>query len=161
VVSLRAAHPDFRRWLWKACLARGGALQPMAAAFARLAPQDFLRQRLGSLLKGLRALPEPGCAPFLGITSLPEQWRGLRAALFAGCAGARLAPRRPDKARALLDRQGLVRAQAAVQWCGAPLGQAGRLPFATAQGRAKTPVAIAEVSTAAAEEASVMAGTAR
>jgi glycolate oxidase iron-sulfur subunit len=128
VVSLRAAHPDFRRWLWKACLARGGALQPMAAAFARLAPQDFLRQRLGSLLKGLRALPEPGCAPFLGITSLPEQWRGLRAALFAGCAGARLAPRWPDKARALLDRLGLVRAEAAFQCCGAPLGTAGLLP---------------------------------
>lgn len=128
VASLRAAHPDFRRWLWKALLARGGALQPLAAGLAKLAPADFLREHLGSLLKGLKGLSEPGCAPFLKIESLPDQWRGRRAALFAGCAGTRLAPRWAATAASLLDRLGMARTKAAFQCCGASLGSAGLLP---------------------------------
>lgn len=128
VAQLRAAHPDFRRWLWKTLLDKGGALQPLAAGLARLAPADFLRNHLGSLLKGLKGLSQPGCAPFLRIASLPDQWRGRAVALFAGCAGARLAPRWADAAQNLLDRLNVARAEAAFQCCGAALGSAGLLP---------------------------------
>ena len=128
VAQLRAAHPDFRRWLWKASLAKGGALQPLAAAAARLAPEDFLRQHLGSLLKAVKSLAKPGCAPFLKIESLPRDRRGQRAALFAGCAGTRLAPRWADAANGLLDRLGLARVEPGFQCCGSPLGTAGLLP---------------------------------
>lgn len=128
VASLRAAHPDFRRWLWKALLAKGGALQPLAASLARLAPADFLRANLGSLLQGVRALSEPGCAPFVGIASLPGQWRGREIALFAGCAGTRLAVRWAAQAQSLLDRLEMARTEASFQCCGASLGSAGLLP---------------------------------
>jgi len=128
VASLRAAHPDFRRWLWKTLLAKGGALQPLAANLARLAPADFLREHLGSLLKGAKTLADPACAPFLRIESLPDQWRGQRVALFAGCAGTRLAPRWAAKAGSLLAGLGLECAQPGFQCCGASLGSAGLLP---------------------------------
>lgn len=132
VASLRAAHPDFRRWLWKTLLDKGGALQPLAAGLAKLAPADFLRQHLGTLLKGARALADPGCAPFLRIESLPQDRRGQRVALFAGCAGTRLAARWADTAQSLLAGLGVEAVDPGFGCCGASLGSAGLLPEQTA-----------------------------
>ncbi|WP_449243139.1 heterodisulfide reductase-related iron-sulfur binding cluster [Desulfovibrio sp.] len=125
VAALRAARPDFRQWLWKAALARSGALWPVAATLAKPMPKDFLRKRLGGLLKGLGALSRPGCEPFVRVAGLSDAWRGRRAALFSGCAGAHAARRWTDRAARLLDMAGVTRAEAEFQCCGATLGSAG------------------------------------
>ncbi|WP_051202528.1 (Fe-S)-binding protein [Desulfovibrio aminophilus] len=125
VAGLRAARPDFRQWLWKAALARSGALWPVAATLAKPIPKDFLQKRLGGLLKGLGALSRPGCEPFARVESPSDAWRGRRAALFSGCAGAHAARRWTDKAARILELAGVERAQAHFQCCGATLGSAG------------------------------------
>eukprot|EP00831_Metopus_contortus_P009093 TRINITY_DN13501_c0_g2_i1.p1 TRINITY_DN13501_c0_g2~~TRINITY_DN13501_c0_g2_i1.p1 ORF type:complete len:498 (+),score=63.62 TRINITY_DN13501_c0_g2_i1:2000-3493(+) len=86
VAGLRAAHPDFKSWLWKTWLIRARQLWAPGSRAAKLLPKSFRSEKLGPMLKMLAGLSGgPGLAPFLTPESFPETYRGERMLLFAGC----------------------------------------------------------------------------
>lgn len=131
VAALRAAHPDFRQWLWKQWITRLAPFWGLAGAGAALAPDALVPERLGLALKGLRGLrPGAGLSPWLSITHFPvdacrQRTGGRPVAVFDGCVGG--GPRRAwaETARFLL--RGLDSAPVAARFscCGSTLGAAG------------------------------------
>ena len=77
--DLRAAHPDFSRWLWRTWVSKASLLWPMAASVARFAPD------IGPVRK-VRALKSSDIEPWLKVERFDRTGEGRQAVLFAGCA---------------------------------------------------------------------------
>ena len=131
IARLRAAHPDFRQWLWRQWITKLQPYWALAARGARLVPDSLAPAGLGLALKGLRGLrPGKGLRPWLTITQFPAQafrqaYGDRPVALFDGCVGS--GPRKTwaDTARFLLRGLGAERVEAAFSCCGSTLGVAG------------------------------------
>jgi len=130
VAGLRAAHPDFKGWLWKTWLTHAKTLWPAGSAAARLVPESLRPDRFGPLLKmlaGLGAGPglTPTLAPFLTPTSFPGTHRGERMLLFAGCTATLVRQQWLAAARSLLDGLGVDIQSGDFRCCGGGLKTAG------------------------------------
>lgn len=131
MTAMRAAHPDFRQWLWKQWITRLGPFWSLAARGAAALPESLAPAGLGLALKGLKGLrPGLGLAPWLDITHLPAQGYGRThgerpVAVFDGCVGS--GPRKvwAETARKLLGGLGARLVQARFLCCGSTLGTAG------------------------------------
>lgn len=131
MAAMRAAHPDFRQWLWKQWITRLGPFWSLAARGAAALPEAFAPASLGLALKGLKGLrPGAGLAPWLTFTEFPvesfRQKHGDRpVAVFDGCVGS--GPRKvwAETARQLLGGLGARLTQARFSCCGSTLGTAG------------------------------------
>jgi glycolate oxidase iron-sulfur subunit len=146
MAAMRAAHPDFRQWLWKQWITRLGPYWSLAAKGAALAPQafvdTFVPAQFGLALKGLKGLrPGNGLAPWLAIAAFPVQAFRARygdrpVALFDGCVGRGPRAAWGETARLLLKGLGAHLAEPRFSCCGSTLGVAG-LPQEQAQARAE------------------------
>ena len=131
MTAMRAAHPDFRQWLWKQWITRLGPFWSLAARGAAALPEAFAPASLGLALKGLKGLrPGAGLAPWLTFTEFPvenfRQTHGDRpVAVFDGCVGS--GPRKvwADTARQLLAGLGARLTDVRFSCCGSTLGTAG------------------------------------
>lgn len=141
VAAMRAAHPDFRQWLWKQWITRLGPMWSLAARGAAVLPESFAPASLGLALKGLKGLrPGKGLSPWLRVTDLPTaefaQRHGDReVAVFDGCVGR--GPRASSwgaTARWLLRGLGARLVEPKFGCCGSTLGVAG-LPEAQRDAR--------------------------
>ena len=56
VAALRAAHPDFRQWLWKTWLTNAKTLWGTGSTAAGLIPKRFRPEKFGPLLRMLAGL---------------------------------------------------------------------------------------------------------
>ncbi|MHC1752335.1 (Fe-S)-binding protein [Humidesulfovibrio sp.] len=131
MTAMRAAHPDFRQWLWKQWITRLGPFWSLAARGAAALPEAFAPASLGLALKGLKGLrPGAGLAPWLTLTEFPveafRQKHGDRpVAVFDGCVGSGPRTVWADTARQLLGGLGARLTQARFSCCGSTLGTAG------------------------------------
>ncbi len=131
MAALRAAHPDFKQWLWKQWITRLGPFWSLAARGAAILPESFAPAALGLALKGLKGLrPGVGLRPWLTISRFPveayrQKYGDRPVAVFDGCVGA--GPRRvwADAARFLLGGLGARLVQTRFSCCGSTLGTAG------------------------------------
>ncbi len=132
VAAMRAAHPDFRQWLWKQWITRLGPCWSLAARGAALLPESFVPASLGLALKGLKGLrPGGGLDPWLRVTDLPEaafaaKYADHEVAVFDGCVGR--GPRASswgENARYLLRELGARLIDVKFGCCGSTLGVAG------------------------------------
>ena len=126
VARLRAAHPDFRRWLWKAWLEHARTLWPAGSAAARLVPDALVPEKFGPSLKMLAGLSAgQGLTPFLEPKSYPDAFRGERMLLFPGCTASYVRKRWLDAARWLLRGLGVDLLEGGFGCCGSGLVSAG------------------------------------
>lgn len=139
VAELRAAHPDFRQWLWKQWITRLRPFWPLAARGAGLIPesaaQALLPRGFSLALKGLRGIaPGTGLRPWLRLTHMPvealrERTGGRPVALFDGCVGSGPRAGWAATARMVLKSLGATPVPLDFSCCGSTLGVAG-LPAA-------------------------------
>jgi glycolate oxidase iron-sulfur subunit len=131
MAAMRAAHPDFRQWLWKQWITKLTPFWSLASHGAAALPEAFAPASLGLALKGLKGLrPGTGLAPWLGITEFPVQAyrtkHGDRAvAVFDGCVGSGPRGVWAETARFLLRGLGVTPVAARFSCCGSTLGTAG------------------------------------
>lgn len=146
MAAMRAAHPDFRQWLWKQWITRLGPYWSLASKGAALAPQalvdTFVPAQFGLALKGLKGLrPGTGLAPWLSITKFPVEAFAAKygqrpVALFDGCVGQGPRAAWGATARRLLRGLGANVVEPRFSCCGSTLGVAG-LPQEQARARAE------------------------
>ncbi len=140
MAAMRAAHPDFRQWLWKQWVTKLTPFWSLASHGAAALPEAFAPASLGLALKGLKGLrPGTGLAPWLTITKFPiEAYRqkhgGRAVAVFDGCVGSGPRGVWAETARYLLRGLGVSPVAARFSCCGSTLGTAG-LPQEQAQAR--------------------------
>ena len=126
VAALRAAHPDFKSWLWKTWLVHARELWSSTSLAARLIPKKFQPEKLGQFLKMLAGLKGgPGLEPFLSVESFPETWRGEKMLLFAGCTANFVQARWLMTALRLLSGLGAEVLPGEFECCGGGLKSAG------------------------------------
>lgn len=126
VAALRAAHPNFKSWLWKTWLTRARQLWSPSSKAAGLIPERFQAGKLGPMLKMLAGLSGgPGLDPFLTPTSFPDTYRGERMLLFAGCTANYVQGRWLMAALRLLDGLGADILPGEFACCGSGLRGAG------------------------------------
>ncbi|MDD3313070.1 (Fe-S)-binding protein [Pseudodesulfovibrio sp.] len=126
VAQLRAAHPDFRRWLWKTWLTHAGTLWPAGSAAAKAVPEGLAPEKFGPSLRMLAGLSGgPGLTPLLEPVKFPDSCRGERMLLFAGCTATYVRKRWADTARRLLDGLGVEVLAADFGCCGSGLSAVG------------------------------------
>ncbi|OIO02711.1 MAG: hypothetical protein AUJ49_05735 [Desulfovibrionaceae bacterium CG1_02_65_16] len=131
MAALRAAHPNFKQWLWKQWITKLGPCWGLAARGAALVPESFAPAQFSLALKGLKGLrPGAGLTPWLSITDLPEadfaaKFSGRPLAVFDGCVGRGPRAAWGETARRLLRGLGAELAEAAFSCCGSTLGVAG------------------------------------
>ena len=132
VAQLRAAHPDFRSWLWKTWLTNAKTLWSSGSSAAKLIPKKFQPEKFGPFLKMLAGLEGgPGLTPFVEIESFPEMYRGEKVLLFAGCTANYVQGRWLMTALRLLDGLGIEVLPGDFQCCGGGLKGAGFADEAT------------------------------
>jgi len=140
MAAMRAAHPDFKQWLWKQWVTKLTPFWSLAAQGAAAMPEAFAPASFGLALKGLKGLrPGKGLKPWLTITEFPvqayRQKHGDRAvAVFDGCVGSGPRSVWAKTARYLLRGLGVTPVSARFSCCGATLGTAG-LPQEQVQAR--------------------------
>lgn len=133
VSMLRAAHPDFRAWLWKQWLTHAKELWAVSSSAAKLIPKKFQPEKFGPMLKMLAGLKGgPGLEPFLSVKSFPDTYRGEKMLLFAGCTANYVQTRWLMTALRLLDGLGVEVLPGDFQCCGGGLKGAGCLDEARA-----------------------------
>ncbi|XXJ21190.1 (Fe-S)-binding protein [Desulfovibrio caledoniensis] len=126
VAALRAAHPNFKSWLWKTWLIRARQLWSPSAKAAGLVPERFRTEKLGPMLKMLADMTGgPGLEPFLTPTSYPDTLRGEKLLLFAGCTANFVQGRWLMAALKLLDGLGVEVLPGDFACCGSGLKGAG------------------------------------
>jgi glycolate oxidase iron-sulfur subunit len=126
VAGLRAAHPNFKSWLWKTWLVRAKQLWSPGSKAAKLIPKQFQSEKLGPMLKMLAGLSGgPGLTPFLMPESFPDTWRGEKMLLFAGCTANYVQGRWLMTALRLLDGLGIEVLPGDFTCCGSGLNGAG------------------------------------
>lgn len=126
VAGLRAAHPDFKSWLWKTWLTRARQLWSPGSKAARLVPDRFRTEKLGPMLKMLGSLSGgPGLEPFLTPVTFPDTLRGEKLLLFAGCTANYVQGRWLTAALRLLGGLGADLLPGQFQCCGSGLKGAG------------------------------------
>ncbi|WP_319583180.1 (Fe-S)-binding protein [uncultured Pseudodesulfovibrio sp.] len=133
VAALRAAHPNFKSWLWKTWLTRARQLWSPSAKAAGLVPERFRTEKLGPMLKMLAGMSGgPGLDPFLTPTSFPDTLRGEKLLLFAGCTANFVQGRWLMAALRLLDGLGAEVLPGDFVCCGSGLKGAGFVEESTA-----------------------------
>lgn len=131
MAAMRAAHPDFRQWVWKQWITRLGPFWSLAARGAALAPESFVPAQFSLALKGLKGLrPGTGLAPWLSIMEFPIQafaakYADRAVAVFDGCVGRGPRATWAQTARFLLAGLGARTVEAKFDCCGSTLGVAG------------------------------------
>jgi glycolate oxidase iron-sulfur subunit len=126
VSLLRAAHPNFRRWLWKTWLTNAKALWGAGSTAAKLVPGEMLPEKFGRMLKMLAGLKGgEGLTPFLTAESFPDTHRGERMLLFAGCTATYVQDRWLTTAQKLLHGLGVDVLDGDFRCCGSGLATAG------------------------------------
>lgn len=126
VAVLRAAHPDFKRWLWKTWLSHAGTLWTAGSTTAGLIPEIITPEKFGPLLKLLAGMRKgEGLTPFLDVESFPGDHRGEKVLLFAGCTANHLQRRWSAAAHRLLEGLGMELLPGEFQCCGSGLKGAG------------------------------------
>lgn len=126
VSKLRAAHPDFKRWLWKTWLTHARELWGTGSDAAKLVPKSLRPARFGRDFKMLAGLKGgPGLTPLLTPQSFPDTYRGEKVLLFAGCTATFVQARWLMAAMKLLDGLGVEVVPGDFQCCGGGLKSAG------------------------------------
>jgi len=126
VAALRAAHPNFKSWLWKTWLTKAKTLWGKSSTAAKLVPKQFQPEKFGPLLKMLAGLKGgPGLTPFLKAETFPDTYRGEKMLLFAGCTAKYVQGRWLMTALHLLDGLGVEVLSGDFQCCGGGLKGAG------------------------------------
>lgn len=126
VASLRAAHPDFRSWLWKTWLKRARELWPSSSLAAKLIPEKFQPERLAPFLNALSMLKSgPTTTPFVEVKELPQNHAGETMLLFSGCTAQYARNAWRDKAEKLLAGMRVELAETRFECCGMGLESAG------------------------------------
>lgn len=126
VAGLRAAHPDFRGWLWKTWLKRARELWPSSSLAARLIPEKFQPDRLTPFLKALALLRSgPAIAPFVAVEKLPETYKDEPMLLFSGCTARYVQGVWRERAEKLLHAMGVKVIESSFECCGLGLESAG------------------------------------
>jgi len=126
VAALRAAHPDFKGWLWKTWLTHARELWSTTSLAAKLIPKKFQPEKLGPFLRMLAGLKGgPGLAPFLSVDKFPDTCRGEKMLLFAGCTANYVQGRWLLIALRLLDGLGIETLPGKFECCGGGLSSAG------------------------------------
>jgi glycolate oxidase iron-sulfur subunit len=126
VAALRAAHPNFRSWLWKTWLTRARQLWSPGSKAAALVPERFRTEKLGPMLKMLAGMTgETGLDPFLTPAAFPDTYRGEKLLLFAGCTANYVQGRWRTAALRLLDGLGAEVLPGDFACCGSGLKGAG------------------------------------
>lgn len=126
VAMLRAAHPDFKSWLWKTWLAHARTLWPTGSTAADLIPESFTPEKFSPVLKMLAGMKGgAGLTPFVEIRNFPDTLRGERMLLFAGCTANYVQQRWLATARRLLDGLGIELLPGDFTCCGSGLKGAG------------------------------------
>lgn len=126
VAMLRAAHPDFKAWLWKTWLTHARTLWPAGSTAAGLVPESFAPEKFGPSLKMLAGMKGgAGLTPFVGIETFSDTYRGEKVLLFAGCTATYLQRRWLDTTRRLLDGLGIELLPGDFTCCGSGLKGAG------------------------------------
>ncbi|QGY39940.1 4Fe-4S dicluster domain-containing protein [Pseudodesulfovibrio cashew] len=136
VAMLRAAHPDFKQWLWKTWLSHAGTLWSAGSTAAGLIPERFRPEKFGPMLKMLAGLKGgPGLTPFLSPQKFPDTSRGEKMLLFAGCTATHVQGRWLMAALRLLDGLGIEVLPGDFGCCGASLEAGGCLDEAKAMAK--------------------------
>ncbi|WP_419786794.1 (Fe-S)-binding protein [Pseudodesulfovibrio sp.] len=126
VARLRAAHPDFRRWLWKTWLTHAKSLWPAGSAAAKAVPEALVPEKFGTSLKMLAGMSGgPGLTPFVQADKFPDTYRGERVLLFAGCTATYVRKRWQATARRMLDGLGVEILHSDFSCCGSGLSAVG------------------------------------
>lgn len=131
VAGLRAAHPDFRQWLWKQWITKLAPFWALASHGAAALPEAFAPASLGLALKGLKGLrPGAGLSPWLTISQYPveacrQRIGGRPVAVFDGCVGGGPRSAWAETARFLLRGLDIAPVAARFSCCGSTLGAAG------------------------------------
>jgi len=126
VAALRAAHPNFKSWLWKTWLTRARQLWSPGSKAAGLVPERFRTEKLGPMLKMLAGMSGgPGLAPFLTPKTFPDTYCGEKLLLFAGCTANYVQGRWLMAALRLLDGLGTEVLPGEFACCGSGLKGAG------------------------------------
>ncbi|MGL1860964.1 MAG: (Fe-S)-binding protein [Pseudodesulfovibrio sp.] len=126
VATLRAAHPDFKGWLWKTWLTNAKQLWSASSTAAKLIPKQFQPEKLGPFLKMLAGLKGgPGLEPFMIAETFSDTYRGEKMILFAGCTATHVQGRWLMTALRLLDGLGVEVLPGKFQCCGGGLKSAG------------------------------------
>ncbi len=125
VADLRAAHPDFRSWLWKTWLKRARELWPSSSLAAKLIPEKFQPERLAPFLKALALLEGgPHIVPFVNIRELPDH-KGEAMLLFSGCTARYVQGHWRKTAEKLLSAMNIELRKDKFECCGIGLESAG------------------------------------
>ncbi|NDV20453.1 4Fe-4S dicluster domain-containing protein [Pseudodesulfovibrio sp. JC047] len=126
VAGLRAAHPDFKAWLWKTWLIHARQMWVPGSRAARCLPESLVPAKFGAMLRMLTGLTgESGVTPCLKVTSFPETYRGHKMLFFAGCTANYAQPRWRTTTLRLLDGLGVEVLPDDFTCCGSGLKTAG------------------------------------
>ena len=124
---LRAAHPDFRQWLWKAWINKGSLLWPAMASLARLTPGALPGKRLTPMLRQMKAMDRrQTIQPWLSVRQYDARAEKKPAVLYPGCLASHVRNDWLAKARAITTGLGYHLLEEP-EWtcCGFTLGHAG------------------------------------
>lgn len=125
VAELRAAHPDFKAWLWKTWLKRARELWPSSSLAARLIPDSFQPERLAPFIKALALLKGGGhVRPFVKVEELPDHG-GETMVLFSGCTSRHVQREWGKSAETLLLEMNVAFGKDTFECCGIGLVAAG------------------------------------
>lgn len=124
--NLRAKHPGWEGYVWKAWVEGARTLWPAASALAKAGSGVFRQGRLGQTLSGLAALDKASdLSPWLVLEQVEPVGRGRNVALFAGCVAEHGRTSWRAKALGLLERLDFRAVTPEFACCGCTLGHAG------------------------------------